>query len=572
MPPPIQAPDRLPHRSLQHRVARLTISTASMLCILYPLVSTPAVAVKKPAPRNRSTSPNTTTTAVTTTTKTPVVVTTIPAQSTTTGPPKPISSAARSKISVGVLSEPSMDPAAATSDLTLNDITSAIYDTLLDSPIGELPKPNLADSITEAADRRSWTIALRKGVTFQDGSTFDGTAVKFNLDRQRKSRSYGAQMAVIANVVVIDPLTVRLDLDRPYAAMPAMMSGTIGMMVSPKAVEAAGDRFVRDPGRAGTGPYMVSEVVPGDHTTVIRNPNYWGEIKPRLEQIRFQIIPDESSRFAALQAGDLQAISILTSSIGDFAVAAGFKRVTSDGVGSSGLVFNTSKPPFDDVRMRRAVALAIDTQTISTFAEDRNFGNQGNGLWPKNNPWYSPGEDRRFDPNEARRLVNEYTRDTGRSATFTLQAFGFAPLLLDVARLQAANLRDVGIDAKVKLQADLPTAVGSVLSGQFEATQWAFTLDRDPDVMAFPALFSASPFNVARYKNPEMDQALLEGRTGARLELRKAAYAKVQAITRRDVPFLVGSVGNIHVLYNAKLCGMSSVGGFPARTAGVGNC
>ncbi len=89
---------------------------------------------------------------------------------------------------------------------------------------------------------------------------------------------------------------------------------------------------------------------------------------------------------------------------------------------------------------------------------------------------------------------------------------------------------------------------------------------------AFPVLFSASPANVARYKNPEMDQALNDGRSGANPEARKAAYAKVQALTRRDVPFIVGSVGTVSLLASPKLCGMSAVGGFPARTAGIGNC
>lgn len=479
----------------------------------------------------------------------------------------------RASITVGLFAEPStMDPALATSDLTLNEITGTIYDTLLDSPIGGLPKPNLAESVTEAPDRRSWTISLRRSISFQDGTPLDAAAVKFNLERQRKSRTYGAQMALITNVTVVDALTVRLDLDKPYAGIPSMLSGTIGMMVSPKSVQEKGDKFGREPGRAGTGPYALVEWVPGDRATVIRNPNYWGDPKPRLEQIKYQVIPDENSRLTALRAGDLQAMTILATSIADRAVESGFKRFDSQLVGSAGFVFNTSKPPFDDVRMRRAVSLAIDAAAVAEFAGDKNFANQGNGLWPKDNPWYAPGEDRRYDRSEARRLANEYIRDTGRDAAFTLQVFGFSPILVDVARLQAKMIQDAGIDAKIDVKVDPQAAAGAVFAGQFEATQWSFNLDRDPDATAFPVLFSASPINVARYKNSEMDLALADGRTAANPEARKTAYAKVQALTRRDVPFTVGSLGRVALLYSPKLCGMSNVGGFPARTAGVGNC
>ena len=379
-------------------------------------------------------------------------------------------------------------------------------------------------------------------------------------------------MALIANVTVVDAWTVRLDLDKPYAGIPSMLSGTIGIMVSPKAVQDKGNAFGREPGKAGTGPYFLSEWIPGDHVTVVRNPDYWGDPKPRLEQIRFQVIPDDNSRLAALRSGDIQAMTGLGGRAAESAVAAGFKRLDSAGFGSGALVFNTSKPPFDDVRMRRAVGLAIDAASIAEYVGDPNYANQGNGLWPKSSPWYASGEDRRYDRTEARRLANEYIRDTGRDAAFTLQVVGIAPGFLEAARLQGKMIQDAGIDVKFNVQPDLQSFTLAAFSGQFEATQWNFTLDRDPDTTAFPALFSASPINIARYKNSEMDQALQEGRTAPNVDARKAAYAKVQALTRRDVPFLVGSLARVSLLYSPKLCGMSNVGGFPARTAGVGNC
>ena len=539
------------------RIAALLVVAASTTAAatttaVYPSPSSAATKITKAKAAKATRKPSTTAAAVTPTTEQP-----------------------RAKIVVGSVADPAtLDPAAATFDLTYFDLSNAIYDTLMDAPLGATPTPGLASSVTESADRRTWTITLRSGITFHDGTPFNADAVKLNLERQRKSRLNAIFLAPVGAITVIDPLTVALNVDRPYASIPYLLGGTIGLMVSPKALQERGDQFGRNPGLAGTGPYILNEWVPGSHAVVVRNPNYWQAIKPRLEQIRFQVIPDDATRVAALESGELAAMAGGTNSRARLQrlEAAGFIATVTPAANAGTFLMNNAKPPFDDPRLRRAVWYAVDAAAVAVFAGDQNFAKQGNGIWPKGNPWYSPSEDRRFNKAEARRLVNDYIRDTGRDASFTLLVFSFSPGLLDVARLQAKNLQDAGFDVKLTVVPDPAAIIGAVFSGQCEASQWSTTVERDPDATAFPILASASPLNVSRYKNAEMDEALLEGRSAATAEGRKAAYAKVQQIFRRDLPFIVGSPNSQWFMFSSKLCGTWGSGAFPARTAGLGNC
>ena len=480
----------------------------------------------------------------------------------------------RKKMVVGTISEPAgLDPAAVAGDLTINASIIAIYDQLIDTPWGKAPRPGLAESFTESPDRLSWTLRVRSGVKFHDGTDLTADAVKFNLDRHRKSRFTGVAVSVIKGVDVIDPMTVRLSLDKPYGALPNLLGGSIGIMLSPKAIQEKGDVLNRQPTDAGTGPYILKEWLPGDRITVVRNPDYWGTPKPRLDQITFKMISDEQSRLAALEAGDVQ--SIVTQSPGTVrrAVGDGFVAVDPPAAGSVAIFFNNAKPPFDDIRMRRAAALALDTTAIGAAFSDEGAVKQGFGLWPTDNPWYSPaGDAPTFDRVAARALVNEYIRTSGRDASFTMLYVSAGDITPDYFRLLTKYWSDAGIAVKTSTVADLNQVILALATGQFEAVAFVVGLDKDPDATAYSVLRSTSPGNFARYKNAEMDAALDDGRSAADPAARKAAYARVQEIFRRDVPFLVGSSGTAHIVSAKNVCGIEATGGFPAKTAGIGNC
>ena len=474
------------------------------------------------------------------------------------------------KVVVGVDQDPaSLDPSGNMLSFTAFSVANAIYDPLFSVPFGQPPKPALAESVTEAPDRKSWTLKLKPNITFQDGTKFDADAVVFNIERQRKSQLNANAMSILTEVVKVDPLTVKLSVAKPFVPMAYLLSQgrNLGLMVSP-AVAGKG-ALARDPAGAGTGPYVFKEWVPGDHITVVRNPSYWGTPKPRLDQIVYKVVPDENARLAALRAGDLQSMTSVLPETANSAKGAGLSVVVPPFAGYGTVLFNNLRPPLDDVRVRRALALAIDSKTLSTFLKDPNYDQRGFGLWPKNNPWYvAPDKKFTYDPAAAKALIAAYAKDKG-PVKFTFLNSSTSTQGSDTVKLIVKNWQDAGVQVTSKQEPDGNAFVLDIVFGSYEAAGFVTGLADDPDATAYSVLHSTSSFNFEKYKSPEMDAALDEGRSNPNPAARKAAYAKVQQIFRRDVPFLIGSPATVRVISNPKLCGIEPSGFFPAKTVGL---
>ena len=161
-----------------------------------------------------------------TTTKRPTASTT----PTTTTP-------ARGKIAVGDIGEVvGLDPAVVASQITILGVPQAIYDTLMDVPFGKDPSPELLSSLKESADRKTWTLIVRDGVTFHDGTALTAETVKINLERQRKAPLGASTMALIRSIDVTGSMTLTLTLDKPNGSIPYFLGSTSGIMLSPKAI------------------------------------------------------------------------------------------------------------------------------------------------------------------------------------------------------------------------------------------------------------------------------------------------------------------------------------------------
>lgn len=473
---------------------------------------------------------------------------------------------------VGVGADPAeLDPAGNMINFTALSVRNALYDGLFTAAPGRDPAPALALSLTEAPDRLRWALKLRPGVLFQDGSPFDAAAVKFNLERQKRSRFQGTTAAVIATIDVVDPLTVSLGVKKPYTAMRHLLADTssIGLMVSPKAVAAKAKEFGRAPVGAGTGPYQFKEWVTGDHITVTRNPKYWGDRKPRLDEIVFKVIPDEAGQLNALRAGDVHVMAATLPETARKAKSAGLQVVEPAFAGYAIVLMNNAKPPFDDVRVRRAVMLGIDTDSIAKIAEDPFYDKRGFGLWPQGNPWYSPPtEPLTFDPAEAKKLIADYEKAKGPIKVGLLLP-SRSQTLIDVSRLIVKNMQSAGMEVTLTVQPDVNQAVVSILFGLYDMAGFVTPLHGDPDLTAFTTLHSKSVSNLSKYKSPEMDAALEAGRSAADPATRKAAYSKVQQLMRRDVPFLVSSPASVRLAFAKTVCGIGTDADFfPAKTAG----
>jgi peptide/nickel transport system substrate-binding protein len=145
----------------------------------------------------------------------------------------------------------------------------------------------LATSYDVSKDGKVYTLKLRQGVKFQDGTDFNSEAVKLNLDRDKEKDSKRAgEVKIVDKVTVVDPSTVKIELNQPFAPFISVLTDRSGMIVSPEAVKKYGKEYLNHP--VGTGPFVFVEHVSGDHVTLKRNDNYWnGQVK--LEKLNFKV-------------------------------------------------------------------------------------------------------------------------------------------------------------------------------------------------------------------------------------------------------------------------------------------
>ena len=351
---------------------------------------------------------------------------------------------ARTDVNIGlVLEPPSLDPTAEAAAAVDEVVYANVFEGLTRITSDGSVAPALAESWEISEDGLTYTFYLHDGVTFHDGSTMDAEDVKFSLERINAENSANAQKALfadIASVEVVDPLTVTITLSKPNGNMIYNLGWGDAVIVGPESVATNGTNPI------GTGPFMFSERRPGDSITLVRNDNYWGE-PAALERATFRYIADPTAALAALQAGDVdvfpnfpapETVSILESD-------PRFDVVVGATEGETILTMNNSKPPLDDVRVREAVAHAIDRQAVIDGAMF-GFGTPIGTFWPPSHPDYAEltGQSN-YDPDRSRELLAEAApADT----SFTLH-LPPAPYARRGGEVIAEQLRAVGFDVEV---------------------------------------------------------------------------------------------------------------------------
>src|SRR6185295_11099527 len=219
--------------------------------------------------------------------------------------------AAQTNLRIGLAEDPdNLDPTTAGSyvgRIVLASLCDKLFD--IDEKLNIVPQLALSHETSE--DGRTVTLKLRPNVKFHDGEPFDAEAVKFTLDRHMTMPTSirKAELSQIDKVEVVDPLTVRLLLKAPFSPLIAQLTDRAGMMVSPKAVKEAGDKFVQKPICAG--PFKFTERVAQERIVLDRFPDYWGKDRIHLDRITYFSIPDSTVRLANLRAGALDLIERL---------------------------------------------------------------------------------------------------------------------------------------------------------------------------------------------------------------------------------------------------------------------
>lgn len=416
--------------------------------------------------------------------------------------------------------------------------------------------PDLAESWSVAEDEVTWTFELRSGVRFHDGAAFDAHAVKANFDRvldPEAGHNRRSLFLPIDHVEVVDDLTVRIVTRYPFGAFEPTMAHVSAVIVSPKMAAEHGGAFgYSADATAGTGPYRVTAWRKDLELTLERNDDYWGE-PGRLETIFYRPIPEAASRVIALESGDVDVITHIP--------PADLPRLEADpeveitktlSIGAQQFRFHCKREPFTDPRIRRAVAHAIDRQSIIDNLMPGMVQASTGPLTPRIRGRADLGEFP-YDPDEARRLLAEAGYPDGFETTInTTPRYNMG---VELAQAIAAQLAEVGIRAEIEvlewgairqywgglLPDDCPLEIFIMGAG-------ASSADADWGLRPIFSTQEKNENNYGYYSNAEFDELILEAMQEIDNDKRNALYRRAQEIVYLEDPGAVWLYDNFHVV------------------------
>ena len=362
------------------------------------------------------------------------------------------------------------------SNLGMYPVNANIYDTLVRLTPDYQVEPRLATK-WEFRSPNTWRFTLRQGVKFQDGSALDAEAVKWTMSRVAKIG--GGTLGVGEDSVqVVDDLTVDITPKRPNLRLVQQLVHPNWSIIAPGTEPATKT--------IGTGPFKLVEYVKGDHLTVERFADYWGE-KPKLDRITFKFVPDPNTRVLSLQSGDVQlAYEVPREAAKDVAKYKGLKTVTSQVGAYEALYVNIhGKPPYDlgqDPAVRQALAYAIDKASIVQNVWQGN-AEPSQTMIPASILGKSAGliKGTSFDPARARQILDAAgwkpgpdgirAKDGRRLSLTMIVGFPSADIHRPMPEFVQAQLKDVGIELKIVQTPDNPAYTARLKSG--EGDLWA---------------------------------------------------------------------------------------------------
>lgn len=432
----------------------------------------------------------------------------------------------------------------------------AIYDTLLIIDDDGNAAPHMAESI-ESDDFQTWTLTLREGIEFHDGTPLDADAVVFNIERHLDPDANSpviGDVASIESVEAIDDLTVQFNLRVPVAAFPTALAGGAGMIASPTAIEELGEDYNTNP--VGAGPFVFAEWLPDDRTLVTRNENYWQEGLPYLDEIAFQPRPDTQTRQESILGGDVDMVWHLTArEIRQGQESDDIDVYLRAGNGAEGILLNPNEPPFDDLRMRQALAHAMDYQSIADVRFDGEMERARSPIGEES-PFFRDTSDMYpdYDPERARELIEEY-RAEGNDPNFTFSAPNTPDRILFGEMVQQV-WGDVGLEVELEFL-DITEYVDRVLQQtNFQASINTMPNFAHPYPNVFNNFHSEGSSNFGNYANPEMDEALETARSSPDEDERAEAWGTVQEIMATDLPWVFYARNATALLTNPDLRGV----------------
>jgi peptide/nickel transport system substrate-binding protein len=431
--------------------------------------------------------------------------------------------------------------------------------------------PQLALFYETSADGKEMTIRLRGGVKFQDGEPFDAEAAKFSLERHltMPGSFRKPELAALDHVEVVDPLTIKLVLKTPFSPLITQLTDRAGMMVSPKAVKEAGDKFGLHPVCAG--PYKFVERVQQDRMVFEKFADYWNKDNVHIDRVVFLPIVDATVRLANLKSGGLDLIErVLATDIKDVRADPKLVLATASELGYLGLTINIGNdknkgPLSQSDKVRQALELSIDRDAINQVVF--------NGEFTPGNQWVSPAHpyyQRAFpipkrDVDKARALLKESGFAPPISVDYMVPKGAENEAVAQVVQSMAA---EAGFDLKIRV-IEFATSFKQAQAGEFQVFQINWSGRIDPDGNSYVFLHTKAPQNDGVYSNADADKALEDGRLVSDPLQRKAIYEKLTGVVLHDEPIIYLYHRKLLIAHTAKLEGYTQLPDGLVRVVGL---
>ena len=450
-------------------------------------------------------------------------------------------------------------------------VFSAVCDKLFDIDEKLNIVPQLGLSYETSADGKEVTIRLRPNVKFHDGEPLDAEAAKFSLERHLNfpGSFRKPELASLDHVDVIDPLTVKLVLKSPFSPLIAQLTDRAGMMVSPKAAKAAGDKFGLHPVCAG--PYKFVERVQQDRIVFEKFADYWNKDNVFIDRVVFLPIVDATVRLANLKSGGLDLIErVLATDIKDVRADSNLKLSTAIELGYQGITLNIGHdkakgPLSQSAKVRQALDLSIDREAINQVVFNGEFlpGNQ----WVNpEHPYYQkafPVHPRNIE--KAKALLKEAGVALPATVDFMVPKGAETEAVAQVVQSMAA---EAGIDMKIRVT-EFATSLKQAEAGEYQAYLLAWSGRIDPDGNSYVFLHSDAPQNYSAWMNPEADKALDGARLVTDMAQRKAIYEKLTRAEMEDQAILYIYHRRILIAHTARLEGYRQMPDGLVRVVGL---
>jgi peptide/nickel transport system substrate-binding protein len=420
---------------------------------------------------------------------------------------------------------------------------TALFDTLLmyEPDTGQFV-PNVAESFEHNDDLTEWTITLRDGIRFGNGDPLTTEAVRYSFERMQDSDvSSAGQASQVREMELVDDRTMVFHLHEPTGDFAYTLAEDVSSIVNPAVVEARGDEaFNVDSTGGGVGPYELESFVPGEELVLTAKDDYWGG-PVCIDTIRLTFVPGGEATYEAFQAGELDVAFLMDSQPRAQAEADGVNGYSNVSGATNVLLMNDgiggSDAPTTDLRVRQAIAYALDLEVINERAEGGE--SLPTSLLAHESMAIAPDSDEvPFDPDRSRELIDEVRDETGWDGSIRLLG-GDTPVLQEMTIVIEAMLESVGLEVEPE---NLPSEVVNeriIFQPNYELALFSMSLFEESPMARLNQWFSDSPRSRTGFGDPSMDEALTRLQRAITREEKQEAMTEVQEVWNETIPSAV---------------------------------